>query len=268
MPRGVEAGYRERRLREHRELRRQRREFLVGMHALHREHLSARSQMPRGDGRERAQVGEGAGDDDVERQRGCKILDAHRMRFDVGELQLDRRLHEERRLLVVRINHDDMRVGARDRERNARYAAAGAHVEDAQSRRCRKVRHDRERIEQMMRDHALRFADRRQVVRLVPLRQQREIRGQRRALCCIQRETERRDPRREIDVVRCRMRDRGHADSASLPARAAAPPLRCTSKSEIVAGVIPEMRAACPMVSGLWRFSFCCASADSPRTLR
>src|SRR5688572_13388592 len=45
------------------------------------------------------------------------------------------------------------------------------------------------------------------------------------------------------------------------------PRFKCTSKSEIAAGVIPEIRAACPIVSGLNRFSFCWTSTDRPRTL-
>ena len=41
----------------------------------------------------------------------------------------------------------------------------------------------------------------------------------------------------------------------------AQPRFKCTSSSEIAAGVMPEMRAAWPMVSGRWRLSFCCTSA-------
>ena len=41
---------------------------------------------------------------------------------------------------------------------------------------------------------------------------------------------------------------------------------RCTSSSEIAAGVIPGMRCACPTVCGRTRCSFCRASADRPCT--
>jgi len=42
--------------------------------------------------------------------------------------------------------------------------------------------------------------------------------------------------------------------------------LRWTSNIEMAAGVTPEMRVAWPRVTGLKNASFCCTSADNPRT--
>src|SRR5437867_9590339 len=64
----------------------------------------------------------------------------------------------------------------------------------------------------------------------------------------------------------------GRPESAVAPVRSTtsfesfSPGLRYTSKTEIAAGVIPEMRVAWPRVSGRCWFSFCCTSTDSPRT--
>mgnify|MGYP000561850646 CR=1 FL=1 len=44
--------------------------------------------------------------------------------------------------------------------------------------------------------------------------------------------------------------------------------LRYTINSDMEAGVMPEMREACPRVSGRCLFSFCCTSFDKPRTVR
>ncbi len=41
-----------------------------------------------------------------------------------------------------------------------------------------------------------------------------------------------------------------------------------TSKIEIAAGVIPEIRDACPIDDGLWSFSLAITSLDSPVTWR
>src|ERR1700746_749992 len=44
------------------------------------------------------------------------------------------------------------------------------------------------------------------------------------------------------------------------------PRLRCTSSSEIAAGVMPEMGDACPGFWGRCWLSFCCTSRERPRT--
>src|SRR4051812_41927829 len=45
------------------------------------------------------------------------------------------------------------------------------------------------------------------------------------------------------------------------------PRFTCTSNKEMAAGVMPEIRAACPAVSGLNWFNFCCTSVERPRTV-
>ena len=161
---------------------------------------------------------------------------------------------EKRGLLVIGVDEHDVPVGPRDRERNARNAAARADVEHAQSARCAgKMRQHRERVEQMMRDHALRFADRGQVVRLVPLGEQREVGDQLRALRIASSARPSAAMPRQVDG-----RAPGPAATSVMPTAlraprpaVAAPRFRWTSNSEIAAGVMPEMRAAWPIVSGL-----------------
>ena len=45
------------------------------------------------------------------------------------------------------------------------------------------------------------------------------------------------------------------------------PRFKCTISNATAAGVTPEIRLACPTVSGLCWLSFCCTSADKPLTL-
>ena len=107
---------------------------------------------------------------------------------------------------------------------------------------------DGERIERVVRDHALRLADRGQVVRAIPLREQREIRRELRGARRRQRDAE----GGEAAVQACRAA--GARAAAVMPIagarRRAKPRFRCTSSSEIAAGVMPWMRAAWPIVSG------------------
>src|SRR6266536_3300989 len=106
------------------------------------------------------------------------------------------------------------------------------------------MRQRRQRIEQMVRNDALGLANRGQVVRAVPLVEQRDVREELRLRGRIDVEAERGDASGE------RLSEH-HAVSFSWPGSASLNPrLRCTSNNEIAAGVMPEMRAACPSVSG------------------
>src|SRR5690349_18468796 len=100
--------------------------------------------------------------------------------------------------------------------------------------------------------HLKRLANRGQVEDLVPLCKELEVRKQLspRGL---------RQPKLQFAETRIKSGLRRHAlfFSVFLLLR---PRFRCTSRSEIAAGVIPEIRAACPIVSGLNRSSFCRAS--------
>src|SRR4051812_9915249 len=97
-----------------------------------------------------------------------------------------------------------------------------------------------ERVEKMLAHHGTRFANCRQVVAPIPFRQQRHVseqlimhrRGQREIQFC-DAALERGTRRHAVFLDGCK------------------PLFKCTSSREIAAGVIPEMRDAWPMLSGL-----------------
>jgi hypothetical protein len=120
------------------------------------------------------------------------------------------------------------------------------------------MRQHRQRIEQMLLNHGERVADCGQVVGAVPFLEQPHV---------IEQAIARRGGQRQRELAEAAI-ERSLRRHALFLSRARNPRFKCTSKSEIAAGVTPEMRAACPMVSGRWRFSFCCTSADKPRTSR
>ena len=169
----------------------------------------------------------------------------------------------------------------------------------------RQLRQHRERIEQMMRDHPPGFANRGQVVGLVPLREQPEIRR------AIARAAPRSRPGPARRCRRASVSANGIWTPTLATSAAASPPRGRSSRlgaarrrscdgqgrghqsghrravtpisgtrrrerraSDARAGAksppasCPEMRAAWPIVSGLPAASFCCASVDSPRTSR
>ena len=120
------------------------------------------------------------------------------------------------------------------------------------------IRKDRQGIEQMVRHHREWVSNRGQVVGPVPLRKQSKIPKEYFGCARRQGKPELRWPL----IERCAGR---HARFFSgLPN----PLFRWTSRSEIAAGVIPEMRAAWPIVSGRCQLSFCWTSAERPRTSR
>src|SRR5215213_873707 len=102
------------------------------------------------------------------------------------------------------------------------------------------MRQHGQRIEQVMADHGKRIANRCQVVSAVPFHEQRHVIEQmsRRALWKVERQFS--EPALERGL-RC------HALFLSSGRK---PRFRCTSNSEIAAGVMPWMRAAWPSVSG------------------
>src|SRR5262245_5473130 len=113
----------------------------------------------------------------------------------------------------------------------------------------------------MMRHHPVTLADGSQVVDAIPLFEEIEI-----ALEAFDLRLAQRDPER-LDAAR----ERGFAHAALCSVRAAlfAPRrFKCTSNSEIAAGVTPAMRDAWPTVSGRCCASFCCTSIERPRTVR
>ena len=174
-----------RRARRRANVARQLREFLVRMHAFHRDqHAAAARRWRAPTSRERREIGECARDHDVERRGRREVLDARCVRRRRWKPELDRRLREERALLVIRLEQRRRASGPRDRQRNAGNAAAAADIEHAQRRPIAADRGSTASASSsVMRDHALRLANRRQVVRAIPLREQRQIRGQLVARC-------------------------------------------------------------------------------------
>ena len=158
----------------------------------------------------------------------------------------------------------------------------------------RQVRQHGERVEQMVGDHLRRLADGRQVVRAVPLGEQRDQGGELRRAPGGRASPSARTPSSiaasigaalppccAAPVFALGATRRAHADrrpaAPSAPGGAAPsvavdaagkPRFRCTSSSAIAAGVTPEMRAAWPTVSGRCWLSFCCTSVERPRTVR
>jgi hypothetical protein len=134
--RGIEARYVERD-RLDRECLLDFRDLLLRMNALHCREHAVRRHMARGRRREGRKVRERARDHDVEGRFVAQVLDAHWVGGRIAQPELDRRLGEERGFLVVRIDHREAPVRARDRERYAGNPAAGADVQHAQRGRGR-----------------------------------------------------------------------------------------------------------------------------------
>src|SRR6266852_5261765 len=121
----------------------------------------------------------------------------------------------------------------------------------------------------MTADHLLPVPYGGQVVDLVPLVQQYEILKELVPLAATQRKTYLCCSICEAPVqFRLRSPRRHQCRHAADLSGVRTPRFRWTSSSEIAAGVIPEMREAWPIVSGLFSFSFRCTSTDTPRTLR
>src|SRR5687767_15740615 len=109
----------------------------------------------------------------------------------------------------------------------------------------------------MMRHHRERIADCRQVVGPVPFHEQRDVIEQQFARAG-----------RKLEPQFCESAvERGLRRHALFLSSGWKPRFKCASRSEIDAGVIPEMRAAWPMVSGRWRFSFCWTSAEDRKSV-
>ena len=126
-------------------------------------------------------------------------------------------------------------------------------------------RHGGQAVEQVVCEHLLGVAYGREVVNLVPLLQQRHEFHQAGKLRVAQPECQRLGP--------CTQALHQHIAHAATPSSVRAKPLkppffRCTISSEIAAGVTPEMREACPSVSGRCFCSFCRTSIDSAVTCR
>src|SRR5882672_2865212 len=134
-----------------------------------------------------------------------------------------------------------MPLRSRKREWDARKSRPGANVGDPCSLRpLRQVRQHGERIKQMLAHHGKRFANRGQVVAAVPFGEQHYVGDQ--LIAGARRQ-------RELEFFQAAL-ERGLRRHAVL-LDGCKPLFKCTSKSEIAAGVMPEIREAWPTVSGL-----------------
>src|SRR5690606_19523921 len=121
--------------------------------------------------------------------------------------------------------------------------------------------------------HLGRIADRCEVVDLVPLLQQTEVGHQGVHLRIAQAKPQRLQPIHQYfpACTGC-IHHRAHAApsaSTATVAKPLKPPcFKWIISSEMLAGVIPEMREACPRVSGRCWASFCRASNDNALTCR
>jgi len=186
-------------------------------------------------GDEFIECGEGARDDEVEKRLRPPGLDSSLMHFDIAEAELDRGLAQERRFLLARLRQCHVPARPRDGERNAGQAGARAGIGQARCfLRQRQVRQHGEGIEQVMRHHGERLADCGQVVGAVPFRDQRGVLQQPLARAGGKLQREFAEPAVQ----------RGARRHALFLSAARKPRFKCTSRSEIAAGVTPEMRAA------------------------
>ena len=159
--------------------------------------------------------------------------------LQICQAQFGLGLQQKSGLLGDAVDQRHLQFRPRNRQRDAGQAAAAADIEHGFTL---KERHRRQRIQQVMADHALSVAHRGQVVHPVPLVQQRQI-GQQLRLGAL---GQCRAPGRRFppQVVCCD----GHAlffCSSGLKPR-----LAYTSSTEIAAGVMPCSREAWPSVSG------------------
>jgi len=200
--------------------------------------------VPARQGNKLRQVREGAGDHDFERRRRFPRFRPLAYNLRILDLQFHDRLSQKCRLFVVRINQRHPRIRQRHRERNARQPGTAPHIEY----RCgRNAWRRSQGIEQMVADHPRRLPHRRQVVSAIPFLQQFEKRKQPLLRALRKRHT-------EFGYALRKLLRKGHAvlpvARRGAPAARAPRPavfvlrLRWTSRTEIAAGVTPEMRAA------------------------
>ena len=148
-----------------------------------------------------------------------------------------------------------MPIGLSNRQYNSRQTCPASNIQPLASPQ---VLEHRKAIKQVMTHHLMRIADRSQVIDLVPLVEQCQIIQQFPLHL-------RSSHNPELRYANTQFLGQIHADfwDGVITRK---PRFKWTSSKEIAAGVMPEMRAACPIVSGLCRLSFCCTSMESPRT--
>ena len=243
----------------HAEARGQPLDLLERMHALHRGEHAAAARAAGRRANELAELGEGARHDGVEaRLRSATTRSARSRPRTFASCSSATAWVRNAAFLWLLSSSVTCSAGPAIAIGMPGQSGAAADVEHA---RAAHVRQHRERVEQMMRDHAA------------------AARGWRSG--CRRGSTSRADRGTRSSVATCA------AASASAERGGRAPELlraahaalfcgrsfaraarrfRCTSSREIAAGVTPWMRDAWPIVSGRWCASFCRTSIDRPRT--
>ena len=241
---------------------RQRGDFVGGMLALHRHPhtvLAQRAGRPLG---EVGQRGEGAGGDDVVGLGDRFNPGMHAAQ--VRQAEHAGRLLDKRRLLGNGIDTGNGHFRAADGDDDAGQATARAHIQHARRPALRVTnqrRDDGQAVEQVVRQHLGRVAHGGQVVNLVPLGEQIEIRQQLRVLRG--RETQAKRSGAFGQALLLRVAHAALATAGATPVKPLKPPFfKWISSKEMAAGVTPLMRPACPSVSGRCFCSFCRTSMD------
>jgi len=247
----------------HLDRRGQRGHLVIGPAPFHGQPHPALGQRASRPGSEVDQRGKGARDHHVMTVRDR--LDPGMSPAQVGQRQRAGDLLHEGRLLAHRVHAADVDVRAADGDHHARQPAAAAHVQQAQRppTRMRLQRRDHgQTVHQVLHQHLLRLAHRRQVVDLVPPGQQVQIGQQLVDPPIVQRQAQGLHPGAQCQRLRMHQ-----AASAAVPAKPLKPPFfRWISSSETAAGVTPLIRLAWPRVSGRCRLSFCRTSIDNAGT--
>ena len=145
----------------------------------------------------------------------------------IAETQFEPRLREEGALLLYRVDQRHPRLWRRNRQHHARQAAAAADIKDPRRRPrgdADDMRHQRQRVEQMVRQHVIGAADGGQVVCRVPPCEQTRKRRQPCQLRLVERNTKLR--RARADDLRPEVRrqvDRAPQDRCPWKAASGAP---------------------------------------------
>ena len=237
----------------HGHARRQLGDFFIRIHAFHRRPAAALGHQLLGNADKITQLSKSAAGNHVE-------LFAHHCLYPAGnhlhivQAQLNRRLLQKRGFFAVGIQQRHRQIRACNRNRNTGHTAAGSDINQP-ARLCH-IRQQGQAVEDVVADYRLLIAQGGEVIGAVPFFQQLH-KGQQLQLL--------RHAERDAHLLQAVLQMAFQITHAVFaPSN---PRFKCTINKATAAGVTPEMRAACPTVSGRCWFNFCCTSADKPFTL-
>src|SRR5581483_11619276 len=235
------------------------RDFLVRTRPLHGDQSSPRRAQVSCGGNESGEIGERARNYDAEQQLRPIGFDARVHDHHVSQPEFHHCLLHEGRFLMAAVNQNNLPLWTGQCERYSRKSGAGADIGQAA---LRQEVGNAKGVQNVMAHRFARISDRGQVIDLIPLIEQSQE-----PLELFQRD--RREPQSEGvgAYLQCLGQRLLLADMRIAPASSAYR-LRWTSSSETAAGVIPEILAACPRVSGRCSLSFCWASIERPWTVK